>query len=801
MSESKRAIRLQCLSDERGNGAIEPEQVRQAIAQLASLPTAIAGQVSFPPIGSMLLLILTIYEVVGYCCHGFKRAPDRHYHASQLRDDMVLQAQGKSQNQYNSRWPQMGGTKSGQWFEQARIMTFGYTSGLMDRKAKNNLLADYSIQLLRKLQQLRGKDMESAARPLLLVCHSMGGLVARNAMSLIQKHPTEYPGFSFDRIGLAFLSTPHFGSTLADWGKYIAFLNHSIGIRNEIMRALRTINPSTIDDMEAWNKMRPQPIVRCFCEADNTVWLKSKPWWPFKPSYYIVTPTSATFLRPAQVLLGTDHHTVCRFSPTDGHWGTVKAEIEDLGAYLTERWNIGRYIARGSQLSYGPGYPSPAPGSCPPAAGRKFNFDSDPEPNFFFVGRGTSIHSLRCEFLQDPECQRQLWVALLGTGGIGKTEILRQVSKQYRNDFHVFFLQATDSATLQQASHKAATEIGHEILVTSTFYAGALERWSRLQQEERIQEFNQWVSRPKGNCLLVLDDLDGIETASMLAQAPRAIFSSRNRNSVGQSYIHPIDIPKMDDDEVDQLLRSLPQQPKPTQADLLAVGEIAQGHPLTVRCILERMRNNRINIQGFIDQFRVDSQDCVKQLLLRTRLPSRDTIMESFRRFFDHMALANVTLAHVFFDIIAFTSPVFGSTSASRYREFEVPEEYLGNCRGSLKDSNLLSPGSTIKNQLLREFARVSLAKTGDGQDFEIHPIWIECQRHACKPPHRIECLRQVMAICDAWHRHGQQHEQEAALYFMNNAFHLGTAFHIQDRELASGTVTLQKISEWRAWT
>ena len=47
MSESERAIRLQYISDEQGNAAISEEQVRKAITQLADLPVAIAGRVSF----------------------------------------------------------------------------------------------------------------------------------------------------------------------------------------------------------------------------------------------------------------------------------------------------------------------------------------------------------------------------------------------------------------------------------------------------------------------------------------------------------------------------------------------------------------------------------------------------------------------------------------------------------------------------------------------------------------------------------------------------------------------------------
>lgn len=81
----------------------------------------------------------------------------------------------------------------------------------------------------------------------------------------------------FENIGLAhcallFLSTPHSGSTEADWNKYlVAIAELGFGIRsNAIVDALRSFNPQSAYRCEDFKNMTLQPPYICFHETRAT---------------------------------------------------------------------------------------------------------------------------------------------------------------------------------------------------------------------------------------------------------------------------------------------------------------------------------------------------------------------------------------------------------------------------------------------------------------------------------------------------------------------------------------------------
>ena len=73
-------------------------------------------------------------------------------------------------------------------FENARVMTYGYNSRLFDEKS-TECLEDWANSLLHQLCDLRSTEL-AASRPLILICHSMGGLVARKTIERLYQHPS-----------------------------------------------------------------------------------------------------------------------------------------------------------------------------------------------------------------------------------------------------------------------------------------------------------------------------------------------------------------------------------------------------------------------------------------------------------------------------------------------------------------------------------------------------------------------------------------------------------------------------------
>ncbi|KAJ4326721.1 hypothetical protein N0V84_002837 [Fusarium piperis] len=102
----------------------------------------------------------------------------------------------------------------------ARILTYGYDAYSSRRQDPSvDRLTEHATNLLVDLIAKRATN-EATSRPLIFVCHSLGGLVCKEAILLSRSHPEFHLRGIFDSIkGIAFLGTPHKGSWMARWAK------------------------------------------------------------------------------------------------------------------------------------------------------------------------------------------------------------------------------------------------------------------------------------------------------------------------------------------------------------------------------------------------------------------------------------------------------------------------------------------------------------------------------------------------------------------------------------------------------
>lgn len=103
---------------------------------------------------------------------------------------------------------------------EARILTYGYDAYSSRRQDGSvNCLTEHAANLLVDLTANRAKH-EATSRPLIFVCHSLGGLVCKDATLLSRNHPEFHLRDIFDSTkGIAFLGTPHKGPWMARWAK------------------------------------------------------------------------------------------------------------------------------------------------------------------------------------------------------------------------------------------------------------------------------------------------------------------------------------------------------------------------------------------------------------------------------------------------------------------------------------------------------------------------------------------------------------------------------------------------------
>lgn len=85
-----------------------------------------------------------------------------------------------------------------------------------------NRIGNHAMNLLAAIAAYREKD-DTNDRPIIFVCHSLGGLVCEDALSTSQQRPESHLKNVLQCTrGIIFLGTPHHGSGLANWAGGLA---------------------------------------------------------------------------------------------------------------------------------------------------------------------------------------------------------------------------------------------------------------------------------------------------------------------------------------------------------------------------------------------------------------------------------------------------------------------------------------------------------------------------------------------------------------------------------------------------
>lgn len=234
----------------------------------------------------------------------------------------------------------------------ARIMTFGYNSQI---KFSNSVstIDDFAKELLNRIRiehQQGGTDM---CRPLIFICHSLGGIVVKKvnplgdippACCVITKKKVQAlilaheGGERFDFIkkscrGIIFLGTPHRGSKVADLGKILSTIVNSLtlsaAIRSPLLNDLRS-KSGVLQTISRQFVMRSKDLqIISFYETEVmvggslSVLVSFSFFFSFAVSvifltlfgYKVVDEDSATIgtANETTIPINANHHTMCKF--------------------------------------------------------------------------------------------------------------------------------------------------------------------------------------------------------------------------------------------------------------------------------------------------------------------------------------------------------------------------------------------------------------------------------------------------------------------------------------------------------
>ncbi|KAI4688369.1 hypothetical protein J4E81_007965 [Alternaria sp. BMP 2799] len=188
----------------------------------------------------------------------------------------------------------------------ARIFTFGYTADVFSRNDMDIL--DCANALLAGLETSRTEGDE--LRPLILIGHSLGGLVIK--MALLEAKERSNPTWDAVRNGgVMFMAVPHGGAAAANLAANLANIANLYAPTNTTMlRQLNLKSPGLYDLSRRFGTLQKELRLVSVLEAGRTPIPKS-----MRGSIQVVEDTEARLnLGESEYKIdGSDHRTVCKF--------------------------------------------------------------------------------------------------------------------------------------------------------------------------------------------------------------------------------------------------------------------------------------------------------------------------------------------------------------------------------------------------------------------------------------------------------------------------------------------------------
>ncbi|KAK3360430.1 hypothetical protein B0T25DRAFT_129975 [Lasiosphaeria hispida] len=193
----------------------------------------------------------------------------------------------------------------------ARILTFGYNAHFSSRKAQASYtIGDFASDLLFRMRYGENTPERLGQVPIVIVAHSMGGLVFKKAF--IQGHLNdEFREIISMTKAVVFLATPHQGTDLA--GTLNKLLSGSVfgHAPKDYVTELARRSP-TIDELnEAFRNHAPKLQIFSFYETLTTAMGPISVKILDKPTAVMGYPNETT------TPLNANHHDVCKFTGTD----------------------------------------------------------------------------------------------------------------------------------------------------------------------------------------------------------------------------------------------------------------------------------------------------------------------------------------------------------------------------------------------------------------------------------------------------------------------------------------------------
>lgn len=207
---------------------------------------------------------------------------------------------------------------------RSRVMLFGYNSNV----AFGTSTAGLAEQADNLLNRLSSKRAGAPDRPVIFVCHSLGGLVVKRALSTSRGDNT-YCSIFDSTFGVVFFGTPHHGGNGAGLGAIAASITRAVlgNPSNSFLEALTRESNFLSVITDDFSQLLEKLYFISFFETRPLG----------KTRQIVVDRTSATLglgrEREKQIALDADHARICKFANSDD---PMYQQVEDNIAQMVD---------------------------------------------------------------------------------------------------------------------------------------------------------------------------------------------------------------------------------------------------------------------------------------------------------------------------------------------------------------------------------------------------------------------------------------------------------------------------------
>ncbi|KAI0102805.1 TPR-like protein [Nemania sp. FL0031] len=477
---------------------------------------------------------------------------------------------------------------------ESRIFLYEYNATAVYGKDRDTFIGKAN----ELLEAIRVERDGAESRPIIFLCHSMGGLLVKQALINAHNNPRHTPT-KLATSGLAFFATPHNGGNpkLVGLGGLAAKIAIAAGFQkgDDVLETLKRGSIFSGIIQEHW---RPQAldydIISVWGSLDNVV--------P-RESAQLGLPSDHERI----IKLDADHRTVCKFgsSQTDqDNFKLVRSNIKSI--YKKALANTSRPLRLDT---YG-------------IVDQVILSDTDISPklpchyiplpkNTQFTGRDTILDDLKRKLFIQQECRT---LAVVGLGGIGKTQLVLQLAywvKDTQHEYSVFWVPALSHGSFDQAYTEIAKRAGIRIDLKDA------------NPKDSVRRF--LVSERAGKWLLIVDNADDFEVMfgqegnhngvhKFLPESDQGLilYTTRSRRvAVWAAKNELVDLGQLDPKEAAILLKKAMVQPS-IRADAEHVTKLLQGLcyiPLAITHAVAYLNETQLPISKYLDLLQGAEED------------------------------------------------------------------------------------------------------------------------------------------------------------------------------------------------